>query len=94
MCGAVVAPPIRRHKNAEGRAEFIDSRIAGNRTLLRELEPDIVLTATATAAPHASGVDEICTPFGERRRWQHSVALDGSITLHLVPHHAALGGRI
>jgi hypothetical protein len=25
-----------------------------------------------------------CPPFGDRRRWQHSVALDGSITLHLV----------
>jgi hypothetical protein len=44
-----------------------------------ELEPDIVLTR-----PHVSGVDETCTPFGDRRRWQHSVALDGSITLHLV----------
>jgi hypothetical protein len=39
-----------------------------------ELEPDIVLTK-----PHASGVDETCTPFGDRRRWQHSVALDGRI---------------
>src|SRR6266702_540714 len=47
-----------------------------------ELEPDIVLTQ-----PHASGVDETCTPFGDRRRWQHSIALDGSITF-------ALGGRI
>src|SRR6267154_2248871 len=42
-----------------------------------ELEPHILLTQ-----PHASGVDETCTPFGDRRRWQHSVALDGSIPLH------------
>jgi hypothetical protein len=44
-----------------------------------ELEPDIVLTQ-----PHASGVDEICIPFGDRRRWQHNFALGGSITLHWV----------
>jgi len=31
-----------------------------------ELEPHIVLTQ-----PHASGVGETCTPFGDRRRWQH-----------------------
>jgi hypothetical protein len=29
-----------------------------------ELEPDIVLPS------QASGVDETCTPFGDRRRWQ------------------------
>src|SRR3982074_2176034 len=44
-----------------------------------ELEPDIVLTQA-----HASGVDETCTTFGDRRRWQHSVALGGCITLHWV----------
>ena len=44
-----------------------------------ELEPDIVLTQ-----PHASGVDEICIPFGDRRRWQHNFALGGSIALHWV----------
>jgi hypothetical protein len=35
-------------------------------------------------AAHAFGVDEILRTFGDRRRWQHSIALDGSITLHLV----------
>ena len=39
-----------------------------------EFEPDIALTQ-----PHASSVDETCTPFGDRRRWQHDSALDGRI---------------
>ncbi|MCU1250701.1 MAG: hypothetical protein JWQ49_3730, partial [Edaphobacter sp.] len=30
---------------------------------------------TATAAPYASGVDETLHTVGDRRRWQHSVAL-------------------
>jgi hypothetical protein len=57
--------------------QLLNSRIVGKRTLLPEFEPDIVLTQ-----PHTSGVDETCLPFGDRRRWQHSVARYGRITLH------------
>jgi hypothetical protein len=46
---------------------------------LLELEPDIVLDRTATAAPHAFGVDDIL-----RTRWQYNVPLSGSIPSHGV----------
>ena len=49
-----------------------------------ELEPDIVLTE-----PHASRVDETCTPFGDRRGPKVAALL-----CTWWPHNAALGGRI
>src|SRR6266851_4073587 len=49
-----------------------------------ELEPDIVLTEPQPRHRTPPAWIRLCTPLGDLRRWQHSVALDGSITLHLV----------
>jgi hypothetical protein len=51
------------------------------------LEPDIVLTEPQPRPRAPAAWMRLCRPLGKRRRWQHSVpfALDGSITLHLMP---------
>jgi hypothetical protein len=49
-----------------------------------ELEPDIVLTEPQPRHGTPPAWTRLCTPFCARRRWQHSAALDGSITLQWV----------
>jgi hypothetical protein len=68
---------------------------SANRTLLPELEPDIVLIEPQRRHRTPPAWTRFYMPFSHRRRWQRSVALDGSINFALGGRiNAALGGRI
>ena len=76
--------------------------LSANRNLLPSARLRPRPDRTAATPPHALGADDICTHFGDRRRWQHS----GGSSTHLVkalkasaveagaPVYAALRTRI
>jgi hypothetical protein len=47
-------------------------------------DSDLVLIEPRLRHRTPSAWMRFCTPFGDRQRWQHFVALGGSITLHWV----------